>query len=92
MTTESEGIRLLLKDLEEQSLLESSDRLLWYDGSNIFTVKSCYNKVLEVRLRFYNEGMVHYNWSRLCLKSVPLQVDFLVWLLICDKVLTQSNL
>lgn len=78
-----------VQDCHPQSVL---DKLQWSDGSEIFSVKECYRRILYYRLRFFNEGIFHFNWETIWVKLLPLKIAFFMWLLVRNGVLTQDNL
>lgn len=88
----SEEDRDLLLLLDKSVPSEGTDRLVWDDGSDIFTVRQCYTRILDLRLRFFNNGIHRYDWSRVWISVLPSKCCFLVWLIIRDKLLTQRNL
>lgn len=69
-----------------------SDRVVWSDGFDSFTVRFCYTKILLIRLQFFNEGVLHFEWEKLWLKQVLAKISFLLWLIIREKVLTYDCL
>lgn len=89
---EQQSLAELHRILQGIQLQDESDRLIWADGSDIFAVKLCYQKILSLHLNFFSKGLVHYNWEAVWGPKVPSKVGFLVWLIVRKKVLMQQNL
>lgn len=53
------------------------DILQWQDGGKAFTLKACYEKILNFRLRHLNFGVLRMDWSKVWLEKVPTKVYFL---------------
>lgn len=73
-------------------LIERLDKLVWHDGIEIFSIRICYQKILQFRHLYFNEGVFNFNWKIVWLNRVPSNVNFLVWLIVRRRVLTQANL
>lgn len=52
-------IHRLLKGVK---LVDRLDSLLWLNGDETFTVSRFYQKNLNIRLQFFSEGMMHFDW------------------------------
>lgn len=70
-------VELLHSWLHNYCLLKGDDRLVRKDGTDDFSMHKCYTKILEARLKYFNEGVVRYNW------------ESSVWPIICNRVPTQ---
>lgn len=80
-------LQCLLQGFEPKG---DTDYLVWNDGEVVFTVRSCYLKILDVRLKFFNEGVFRYDWESVWETKTPSKVSFLLWLIAQDRVLTHS--
>lgn len=60
-TKEVESLCSLLLYLE---LNEGNDELVWLCKNSDFSVKTCYIKLFEVRLQFFNTGIVNFCWGK----------------------------
>lgn len=68
------------------------DTLSWFDGGNNFSVRLCYKKLLQIRLRLFNHEVLSLNWSRVWHPGIPSNMNFFTWLLMRQRTLTQANL
>lgn len=71
---------------------QDTDRFVWLDGTDLFTVRNCYRKVLHCRLLYLKRLVPLFNWNLVWLKQVPSKVSFLVWLIIRERILTREAL
>lgn len=89
---EQQSIRELLEAISGTQIANKQDRLVCRDGSSEFTVKQCYQRILSFRLPFFYNGIFRFDWEKVWVSEPPSKVAFLIWLIVCDKVLTQLNL
>lgn len=57
-------------------LMNQFDRSVWRDGSDQFSVRVCYTKILDLHLRYFTEGV--FNWNCVWLDGIPSKVYFLL--------------
>lgn len=89
---EAHQVNNLFALLQSFVLTEGEDMLSWNDDSETFTVSSCYRKLLETRLFFFNLRVFNFEWKLVWDRATPSNVSFLVWLVVRDRVLTHKNL
>lgn len=80
-----------LQLLNVQTLTVEPDKLLWTDGSDCYKVKVCHHLILNFLLKFVSNGVFHFNWESVWLPSVQSKVPFLTWLIVKNRVHTETN-
>lgn len=51
-----------MRSINWVNLRDRPDCLVWRDNSDVFHVMTCYWKILELPLKFFN-GVVHFDWN-----------------------------
>lgn len=74
-------IQRLVEWTEDFDLISEADCLCWLDADTIFSVKNCYQKLLQVRLELFGQNTQKINWGKIWFTGVPSRVDFFVWVL-----------
>lgn len=90
--SETEELIKLMVALEDYVFIEGRALLQWMDGKEVFTVKVCYEKILQLRLNLFTYGVKLLNWRKVWLSKVPTIVNFTIWVLMHDCLLTMENL
>lgn len=65
---------------------------MWSDGSSNFSVADCYSKILSWRRSIFDPGVLNFNWKYVWLPTVPSKVNFLMWVLIRNRLLSHEGL
>lgn len=54
-------------------------------------LSSLHMRILHCCLRFFNTGVMHFNWSAIWVSKAPSKICFFMWLLVRGGVLTHNN-
>lgn len=66
--------------------------MVWQDDGDVFTVRSCYLKIVELRRTVLYLGCIHKNWSKVWLEEIPSKINFFVWVSARGRTLTTEQL
>ncbi|KAI5427094.1 hypothetical protein KIW84_032500 [Lathyrus oleraceus] len=89
----AEQCELMQLLFEDRPNIESSETFLWSHGPlNCFSVKYCYDRLLQSGCQVTLESAPKTTLAILWHTKIPMKVKFFGWRLIINRLLTRSNL